>query len=87
MGADELDVDGLESVSHRDDEPIVVALDVEHHAVVTDETGAGVTMANVLRRAPDGVLGFVVPRLQGLFGWRAQKSLKVPTARTFMAPC
>jgi hypothetical protein len=36
MRADELDVGTLHSVGEGDDQPVVVALDVEDHPVVTD---------------------------------------------------
>src|SRR5690606_36145184 len=70
MGTDELDVDGLEPVGNGDDQPIVINLDVEHHAIVADEAGVGVAAPDVLRRRPSGMPGFVVPSLEGLLGIR-----------------
>lgn len=60
MRADEFDVSPLRFVGKGDDEPVVIALDVEHHAVVTNDAGAR-----------DDVHGWVLV-LQGGGGQRGQ---------------
>src|SRR5580692_10889313 len=52
MRADEADVHGEELVLHGDDDPILVALDVEHHAVSCEETGGRVLSLDVVGTAP-----------------------------------
>jgi hypothetical protein len=47
--ADELDVDPLHFVGHANDQPVVVALDVEHHAVVRNDARVAVLGLDIRR--------------------------------------
>jgi len=70
MRADELDVDGLEAICHGDDQAIVVALDVEEHAIVANKADARVVILDVAGCGPSGVFCLVVLGLESLFGIR-----------------
>src|SRR6266545_1652309 len=68
MRADEPDEHHAPVVVHRYDETIVVALDVENHAVVRDEARVPVRGLDIGGRAPIGAAGQRVPGAQRDFG-------------------
>ena len=66
--AKELDVNCAKLVGDRDNQAVVIALDIEYHPVLTDQTGIAVLILDVLRRLPTRRARFLVPRLQWLLG-------------------
>jgi hypothetical protein len=52
MGADELDPGDAGAVLHFHHQPVFVAADVEHHAVVAADAGVGVLVLDILRSRP-----------------------------------
>jgi hypothetical protein len=61
MRADEANGDGEELVLHADDDPVLVALDVEHHAVSSEEAGRRVLGLDDVGTAPVGALNLGEP--------------------------
>ena len=61
MRADESDIDDARVVVDLDDQPVAVAFDVEHHAVVRQDVGAAIANEDVPRRFPLGAGCFGVP--------------------------
>ena len=68
VGADELHIDRLVMVSNRDHQPVVVALDVEHHAAILEDARASILLLDLGGLHPRGLLGFINPRLEWLLG-------------------
>src|SRR5437867_3758170 len=63
--ADKSDVDHAVRVVDLHHEPVVVALDVEHHAVVTNDARAAVLRLDLGRSLPVLLFDFPVPRKKG----------------------
>ena len=53
----------LNIVIDSNNQPVVVALDIEHNAVVIQDTRRRVHQLDVLRRLPGSVIGLAIPRL------------------------
>jgi hypothetical protein len=49
MRADELHIDGLVAIRHRDHQAVVIALDVEDNPAVLEDTGVAVPILDVGR--------------------------------------
>jgi hypothetical protein len=45
--ANELDVHHADPVRHRNDEPIVIAFDIEHHAAILEDAGVAVLRLDI----------------------------------------
>jgi hypothetical protein len=65
---DESDVAHPIAVIHGDDQPVPVPADVEHDAVLADDTRIGVDTLYICWRAPIGTPNIVVPRPQWSLG-------------------
>jgi hypothetical protein len=68
--ANELHVDGLESVRYRHDQAVVIALDIENDPAIPEETGATVLILDVRRSFPSSMPDLIHPRLESLLGAR-----------------
>ena len=68
MGTDETDVDDTGVVVNFDDQPVLIAFDVEHNAVAWQDIGAVIANANILRVSPLRMLCFCVPGPERLLG-------------------
>ena len=66
MRANELDIHNPDPVRHRNDEPIVIVFDVEHHASTLEDAGVVVSRLDIRRLLLDRARSFVVPRLERL---------------------
>ena len=66
MRANELDIHNPDPVRHCNDEPIVIAFDVEHHAPILEDAGVAVLRLDIRRLLPGRARSFVVPRLERL---------------------
>ena len=62
----ELDINRSKLVGDRDNQAVVIALDIEHHPVLPDYTGTAVLILDVLRRLPARCTRFLVPGSQWL---------------------
>jgi len=68
MGTDEAYEDCLLVISNLDNQPILVASNVEDHPVAPNNTGSRISLFDIRRRTPNCLLNFLVPRAQRLFG-------------------
>jgi hypothetical protein len=70
MRADGADVARSVRIVDRDDQAVLVALDVEYNSVLADDARVRVDALDVRRRVPVGPPRIVVPRSQGLLSLR-----------------
>lgn len=61
VGSDEFHMNRLVPVGNRYHQPEVVALDVEHHAPILEDTGAFVSLLDFGLLSPDRLLGLSDP--------------------------
>jgi hypothetical protein len=61
------DVSNLKFVPHGNHKTIGIPFDIEYNPVITENTGCPVFCFNVPRTLPLCLLGFSIPRSQGLF--------------------
>jgi len=64
--AHEPDKHDLELILHRDNDPIFVAPDVEHHSIVGDKTRVTISLFDVYGRLPMGMFDIGIPSLKRL---------------------
>lgn len=68
MCANKLDINSAKSVSNRDNQAVIVAFDIEHHAIGCNKTCTGIAQFDVLLTLPLGSAGVFKPGLQCVFG-------------------
>ena len=68
LRADKPDVARPVRIVDRDDQTVLVTLDVEHHSIFADDARVRVDTLDLGRRAPVSFPGVVVPRSQRLLG-------------------
>ena len=68
MAANEANQHHTGGIVHPDDQPVLIAGDIEHHSVICEETGGTKLCLDVGRRCPIGLLRFLVPRPERSFG-------------------
>ena len=67
MGSEPFDENDLSPVVDRCYEPVIVALDVEHHSIRTHNAGRGMLLRYVHRRLPIRLGYLVKPRIECRF--------------------
>lgn len=61
MGTDKANKHQPLCVAHRDNQPVVVALDVEDYPIVSQKTGVPIDRFNISGRFPISITGFCIP--------------------------
>ena len=70
-------------VVHMNYEPMLIAADIEHHAIVCDETRRAVLRLDVIRCFPSRLPSLSVPGFEGLFSILAATPGPIGLERTF----
>src|SRR2546423_247748 len=65
MGAEPLNIDDLRPIMNRYDQPVVIAFDVEHHAVRANDACSRVGPYYVRGTRPVRTLDFMKPSIEG----------------------
>ena len=68
VSSDKTNIGYTESIVHGYDDAIAITLDVEHNAVVGDDTGVSVYQLDISGCLPYRMLGILIPGLQRLSG-------------------
>ena len=64
MGSDEFDEDHVSQVVHGDDQPVLIAADVEDDAIAAGEVGRSVSILDVLWRVPRCMVDLCEPNAE-----------------------
>jgi len=64
MRSDKTNVDEAELILNRHNQSILIALDIEDHAIIAYDAGIAINSFNICRTFPLGLFGIVIPRLQ-----------------------